>query len=307
MYKNVFNCRGDRPGRPLPRIKTNINHISMVCFIGLCLFVIMASAPVRAQMVQPYKLVDGHTAGVLGKGYYDVDFRIYVSADRYEGTGLLSGFSVGVTPRLSLGLSYGGEGLIGYGDHVRWNSYPGIMVKYRLFEESYATPAFTLGFDNQGYGGPADTLRFGYDGYVFKSPGFFLALSKNYLMFDVIQIGFHATANYSLEDMDNVKWPNALGGLDIGINDELAIHAEYDFALNDISGEEYKKDIYAHPLYGYLNVGLRWAFTSNFHIEFDVKDVLEHKTRLPFPYEDPDRRVPVGWSRELKVLYLANF
>jgi hypothetical protein len=261
-------------------------------------------------MVQPYQLVDGHTAGVLGKGYYDVDFRIYASGNKDGsgyGTGLITSFRVGVTPRLSLGLAYGGEGLIGYSDNVRWNSLPGIMVKYRIFEEKYVTPAFTVGFDNQGYGGPADRALFGYNGYVFKSPGFFLALSKNYLMFNVVQLGFHGTANYSLEERENVKWPNALAGIDIGINEELAIYAEYDFAFNDISGDEYKKDIYANPLCGYLNIGLRWAFTPNFHIEFDVKDIFEHKMMYRLPSIDPERRRRVGWSRELKVLYLANF
>jgi len=270
---------------------------------------LMAAIQLRAQMIQPYKLVDGHTAGVLGKGYYDVDFRVYAAGDGYNGAGLLSGFHVGVTPRFSIGLSYGGEGLIGYGDRVRWNSLPGVMVKYRLFEEQYVTPAITLGFDNQGYGGPAGTDNFGYDGYVFKSPGAFLAISKNYIMFSAVQIGFHGTVNYSLEERKNVVWPNVLAGIDIGINDELAILAEYDFALNDISGNEYEKGIYANPLRGYLNIGLRWAFTENFHIEFDVKDILEHKmcrapTLIPF---DPDRRRPLGWSRELKVMYLANF
>jgi hypothetical protein len=278
-------------------------------FVGLCLFIILASAPLYAQMIQPYKLVDGHTAGVLGKGHYDLDFRIYAPGGEYGtiyGTGLITGFRVGVTPRLTLGLSYGGEGLIGYSDNVRWNPYPGVMVKYRLFEEKLATPAFTIGFDNQGYGGPADRAIFGYNGYVFKSPGFFIALSKNYLMFNVVQVGMHGTVNYSLEERENVKWPNAMTGLDIGINDELAILAEYDLALNDISGDEYKNGCYANPFRGYLNIGLRWAFTSNFHIEFDVKDVLEHKIYRP-PTYPPEFRRRVGWSRELKVLYLANF
>jgi len=275
---------------------------------NIVIFALLLTAiPLHAQMIQPYKLVDGHTAGVLGKGYYDVDFRIYTSGDRYDGTGLISGFRVGVTPRFSLGLSYGGEGLIGYSDRVRWNSFPGIMVKYRLFEEKYVTPAFTIGFDNQGYGGPADETLFGYDGYVFKSPGFFLAVSKNYLMFSVVQLGFHGTINYSLEESENISWPNVLAGIDIGINDELAIFMEYDLALNDISGDEYEKDIYANPLRGYLNIGLRWAFTPNFHIEFDVKDIFEHKMYRAPTFTDPDRRRPIGWSRELKVMYLANF
>jgi len=282
-------------------------------FIGLCLFIFLAAAlPLRADLLQPYKLVDGHTAGVLEKGHYDLDFRVYASGGEYGtiyGTGLISGFRVGVTPRLTLGLSYGGEGLIGYSNHVRWYSYPGVMVKYRLFEEKLFIPAITFGFDNQGYGGPADESRFGYNGFVFKSQGFFVAMSKNFLMLNVVQIGFHGAVNYSLEERKEVTWPNGLIGMDIGINDELAIFAEYDLAINDISGNEYEKGVYAYPQCGYFNVGLRWAFTPNFHIEFDVKDIFENKIyRAPNPPPaDPNRMLPVGWSREFKVVYLSNF
>jgi len=56
-----------------------------------------------------------------------------------------------------------------------------------------------------------------------------------------------------------------------------------------------------------LNMGLRWAFTENFLIEFDVADILENKTRrAPVPTR-PNRRVPIGWSRELKVAYISRF
>ena len=31
----------------------------------------------EAEMVQPRKLVDAHTAGILGKGQYDFECRVY--------------------------------------------------------------------------------------------------------------------------------------------------------------------------------------------------------------------------------------
>jgi hypothetical protein len=258
---------------------------------------------------QPVRLVNVHTAGVLPKASFDVDFRVYAPPDGY-GSGLLSGVGVGLTNRLNIGLAFGGEGILGYSDRVRWNNLPGVLVKYRLFEEGVVAPALAVGFDNQGYGGLAWEGGYGYDGYIYKSPGFFAALSKNYLMLGNVQIGFHGTVSYSLEEADDVTWPNAAGGIDIGINEELMFIAEYDFALNDVTGGG-KGNKYGLPHRGFLNLGLRWAFTENFHIEFDMQDILENKTRrvfAPAPQE-PDKwvREPIRWSRELKVAYISSF
>ena len=261
---------------------------------------------------QPSRLVNMPTAGVLPKASFAVDFRIYAPPppDGHS-SGLLSGVSVGLTNRLNIGLAYGGEGILGYLDRVWWNELPGILIKYRLIEEGVAGPALAIGFDNQGYGGLVKEWWYGYNGYVYKSPGFFAALSKNYLMFGSVQIGFHGTVSYSLEEMDYVTWPNAAGGIDIGINEELIFVAEYDFALNDVTGRDNDKS-YGFPHRGFLNLGLRWAFTENFHIEFDMQDILENKTRgiTTYPQTNngkPVNRSPIGWSRELKVAYISKF
>jgi hypothetical protein len=255
-------------------------------------------------MLQPYKLINGPTAGVLSKGTYDLEFNFHSAGDISYGTGMLTGVHVGITERFTLGLSYGGEGIIGRADRVKWNPLPGIFVKYRLFEERYATPAFSLGFDNQGYGGIAEEGAFGYKGHISKSPGFFASLSKNFIMASVIQIGFHGAACYSLEGADDVTWPNAIAGVDIGINEELAIIFEYDFAFNDITGPETEK--YFSPFHGFMNIGLRWAFSPNFHVEFAAKDIFENKTFIARRFPDIDRE-PIGWSREIKVVYIAGF
>jgi hypothetical protein len=283
------------------RVKPYIRNLAVSAAFALAL-----SVQAFAFGPEPYRLVDAHTAGILPKASFDVDFRVYASPDWY-GSGLLTGVRVGLTNRLNIGLAYGGEGIIGYSKRVRWNEIPGVLVKYRLFEERVLTPALSLGFDNQGYGGLAGEALYGYDGYIYKSPGFFVAISKNYMMFGSVQIGLHGTVNYSLEEFDNITWPNAAMGLDIGINDELMFIAEYDFALNDITGPGNDKN-YGKPHRGFLNLGLRWAFTEHFHIEFDALDILENKTRivLPPPLGNTGR-VPIGWSRELKVVYISSF
>jgi hypothetical protein len=291
------------------KAKVMLNNIARPLSIrraALCgvLVLAMFSFPRASDLFQPYRVVNAHTAGVLPKASFDVDFHIYASPD-WPGGGLLPGVHVGLSDRFNIGLSYGGEGIIGYSNRVRWNALPGILVKYRLLEEGVASPALAIGFDNQGYGGSASKAIYGYDGYVYKSPGFFAAFSKNYLMFTMIQIGFHGTLNYSIEGVDEVlgadevRWANLAVGTDIGISDEIAFFFEYDFAFNDVTGANNDKHIYALPHKGFLNIGLRWVFTENFYIEFDMLDIFENKTRLDGS--------PIGWGRELKVAYVSKF
>jgi len=274
----------------------------------------MFSFPSASDLFQPYRVVNAHTAGVLPKASFDVDFHIYASPD-WPGGGLLPGVHVGLSDRFNIGLAYGGDGIIGYYPHVRWNDLPGILIKYRLLEEGVAAPALAIGFDNQGYGGSADKYLYCYNGYIYKSPGFFAAFSKNYLMLKSVQIGFHGTLNYSLEGAkdvdgaDDVKWANLALGTDIGINDDIAFFFEYDFAFNDITGADNDR-FYALPHKGFLNIGLRWIFTENFYIEFDMLDILENKTRRKYSMRNPLEyvgREPIGWGRELKVAYITKF
>lgn len=251
------------------------------------------------QMLQPQRLVNGSTAGVLPKASFDFESRIYPAGNPEFGAGAVMGIYVGVTNRLTIGLSYGGEGLVGRGHNARFNSLPGWLIKYRIFEENYSWPGIALGYDHQGYGGIADTNNFNYRGYIYKSPGFFLAISKNYLLLSKVQFGLHCALDYSMEDYKNTKWPNPYIGIDISLNEELAIAFEYDFGFNTKDNLISKHSVYARPQEGYLNAGIRWAFSSNFFIEFDAKDLLENRKWK--------NGATLGWSRELKFVYFTKF
>ena len=255
--------------------------------------------PLTAEMIQPRKLVDAHTAGILGKGQYDIECRFYEAGDTSLGAGITFGFAIGVTNRLTLGLSYGGEGLIGRGNRVRPHSLPGWLVKYRLIEEGVRMPGIAIGYDHQGHGGLTDTARFSYKGYIYKSPGFFVAASKNYLLFNAIQLGLHGMCNYSMEEIKHVRWPDLIAGFDIGINDELSLVFEYDFSFNTLDAHPGEPVLYARPSDGYLNAGIRWAFSPNFYIELDLRDLLERRTT--------SAGKTLGWNREIKVAYFAEF
>ncbi|MCL2689871.1 MAG: hypothetical protein FWE57_08515 [Chitinispirillia bacterium] len=272
---------------------------------GAAVSILVISSLLSAQeSIQPRRLVDVHTAGVLPKSHYDIECRFYPAGYTGYQSGTLMGLNVGLTDRFTVGLSYGGEGIIGRRGNARGNPAPGILVKYRLFEERYALPALALGYDHQGSSGMANAGMFGYDGYVFKSPGFFAALSKNYIMLNIIQIGLHGAGNYSLEGRDSISWPNAMGGVDITINDELTLVAEYDCAFNDRTGS---KDKYFSPFNGFFNLGIRWAFSHNFALQFDAKDIFEKKLYTAGWSGGERVKRPLGWSREIRVLHYSQF
>lgn len=278
--------------------KQFIQRAGWVCFIGCILFTFgygQESDTESQNMIQPRKLIDAHTAGMLPRGYFDFETRIYPSGSRsLYGSGVSLAVAVGITHRLNIGISYGGDGIIGRGK-MKGNPYPGALIKYRIIEESFGLPGIAIGYDHQGYGGIEETS---YTGFVYKSQGFFCAISKNFSLLSVLQFGIHTAVSFSLEDINTVKWPNGYVGLDIGINEELALLIEYDLALNQ---KDPRSETYTHPLRGFLNCGIRWAFSSSLYIEFAAQDIFEQKQR------DETSQSPLGWSRELKIVYITHF
>jgi hypothetical protein len=267
-----------------------INRIaaaSLELLVSMCLF----SA---GEMLQPQRIIDCNTAGILPRASYQSECRIYPNGDTATpGCGMMLGITAGITNRLNIGLSYGGDGIIGRKSPV-FNPHIGALIKYRIVEESYFVPALAFGYDHQGFGG----IDGEYNGYVFKSQGFFLVVSKNYLLFTKVQIGLHGGIDYSLEEYEKIKWPNGYAGVDMGINEELAIAVEYNLALNQRDpGKDSTK--YANPFDGFLNAGVRWSFTTSLYMEFDVKDLLQNKVN--------HGNALLGWDRELKLVYLQHF
>ena len=117
--------------------------------------------------VPPRWLVDMPTAGTLPRGYFDIGFRFY------PGGGTIASTNIGLSNRMMLGISFGGEGIISNGDPV-WN--PGIEfnIKLRLIDEQEYFPAFSLGFCSQGNGFYNDQWQ----RYTFKSRGLFAVVSR---------------------------------------------------------------------------------------------------------------------------------
>lgn len=226
---------------------------------------------------KPIKLIDLPTANILKGGALRTSLRLY------EDGGALTYLSVGVSSKMMFGISFGGLHVIG-DKSVNWNDYPGVNIAFRLVEEDLVLPAISIGYDWQGYGkywkatsydstiqrqvsdgtiGPTNVML---DRYSVKSRGFYAVVSKGYQ--SLVRIGLHAGLNISLEDSDGDTDPTIFMGTDILLSRDLAFVTEYDFATNDdvVRGSNNGK--------GYLNIGIKWAFTNFMSLEFDIKNLL---------------------------------
>ena len=207
--------------------------------------------------LEPRFLVDMPTAGMPDKStlVLDVDF--------YREGGLLFGISVGVFDRLSVGVSYGGSRIIGSGSPTM-HPLPGVNLRLRILEEGPLFPALTLGFDSQGKDGYLKEL----DRYRVKSPGLFVAASKNYSFLGYLSI--HGGANYSLERADGDRDVNVFTGVEKTLGPVLSAVLEYNFATNDNSAEAVGKG------WGYINAAIRLMLGSGLTVSFNLKDIVKN-------------------------------
>jgi hypothetical protein len=203
-------------------------------------------------------LIDLPTAGVMTKGYSAV------SLDVMPDGVVMSKIEVGIYDGFSFGISYGGSNIIGTGS-VDWYKLPGINVRARIMDETNLIPAITIGFDSQGKGDYYSDLQ----RYQFKSPGFFAVGSKNFEFLGYFSV--HAAVNYTLEREDGDKDLNLGLGFEKTIGSKVSIVGEYDFAINDNTGNALGKGN------GYLNLGVRWSIGDGLTLGLNLRDLLDNK------------------------------
>lgn len=226
------------------------------------------------------------TAYTKQKAQYEIHF---------EMEPFLTQFTIGVSKRLTLGVSYGGEYVVGTND-PEWYPRVEFMGSYRMIDETYSWPAVALGFSSVGWGHYFEE----YDRYLIKSRGFFLAFSKqtNFLG----GTGLHGGVNYSVEGNNDEKKDgiSLFCGITKNLNEELAMMLEYDFAFNDKG---------VHRIgdgKGWMNAGLRWTFAPELVIDFQVINILQNAST------DPTEPVHVSeqynkTARNLTITYRAFF
>jgi hypothetical protein len=204
-------------------------------------------------------IIDTPTAGMLGRGSFDLDFRTF------SGGGLQTTLGIGLMNRFMVGISYGASSVLS--DTVPdWNPRLEFQLRFRLLEEGEGLPAIAVGYSSQGYG-PYDNDK---KRYQVKSPGFYMSFTKNFNLYSY-PAGFHWGINYSLENkIDND--PSAFVGFNTELGKDMLYLAEYDFAFNDNK----PNGIYGRGR-GFLNMGLVWYLTDELSLELDLKNLLRNR------------------------------
>ncbi|MBS3742677.1 MAG: YjbH domain-containing protein, partial [Candidatus Cloacimonetes bacterium] len=213
------------------------------------------------------QLVDIPTAGIIEKG--DVKF----NSSLFKNGGVTFGAGVGVLPRFMFGLQYGGEKIIG-SRTPSWDSYPGVLVKYRLLDESPKLPALSLGFDSRGFGcftkETEDSIKV--ERFEIKSKGFYAVLSQNYEFMG--NLGVHAGVNYSIENKDDDDDLNMFIGIDKSINNQIGAFLEYDFAFNDNDASGDEEHYKFGEKNGYLNAAFYFNVSQHLKLVLNFRDLL---------------------------------
>jgi hypothetical protein len=225
--------------------------------------------------VEPRYIIDTPTAGILKRGAVAFD------GNFFQNGGVMFGIYVGALDKLTIGVSYGGVGIIGK-DSVTMQKLPGVMLKYRIIDESDALPAVAFGFDSQGKETYIDAL----ERFTIKSRGIFIAASKNYSFLGFLS--FHGGVNWSMEKKDDKDMDGFLG-LEKSIGSEISLLTEYDFAFNDNAPSSLGQGN------GYLNAGLRWSLAGGLTLGFDFKNSVKNQNNVTFA------------NRTIKVEYVRTF
>jgi hypothetical protein len=203
-------------------------------------------------------LIDMPAAGILQKGFSAVTLELMPFGV------VIPKIEVGVFDGVSFGISYGGSNVIGTGK-MEWYKWPGINIRARIINEEMMLPAITVGFNSQGKGLYDKVLS----RFEIKSPGFFVTASKNFDLLGYFSV--HGALNYSLEREDADKDLNLQIGFEKTIGSNLSFIGEYDFAVNDNTGNSFGKGN------GYMNFGLRFSLQDGLTIGVNFRDMLKNR------------------------------
>ncbi|MGQ9708269.1 MAG: hypothetical protein ACUVUR_05280 [bacterium] len=208
------------------------------------IMVSLAVLPARATLYH----IDQPAPISLAHGEYYAQLRLWG-----EG-GVLARFGVGLFDRLTLGMSYSANRLIGAHHPVLSRARPELMARVAVLKEMGYVPDMVLGFESQGYDS-CDGERF-----TVLERGAYLAIGKTIeLSRTYCQIG----ANW-WQGFDGFVALNQL------LPGNIEVIAEYDPGLNDL------------PEGGWLNFGVAWTFVERVRLVFALRDVLGNndQTRL---------------------------
>ncbi|MBC8465397.1 hypothetical protein H8D57_00065 [bacterium] len=262
----------------------NKYSVTKIFFLLFCLTLLSVSTGFGQDLaLRPLqKLIDCPTAG--GPGFHNYDFNMRL----FEEGSILLGINVGIFKRFNLGVFYGGSNIIGFGK-PEWNPQPGVMVQFRIVNESTAFPAVALGFNNQGYGlYDKENER-----YKIKPKGFYAVTGKYFAFEKAGDYGLHFGINQNpISDEDGRL--DLWAAVDYNPFQPIVLIIEYSAAINDHG----RKDSFSDGA-GYFNTGIRWSFAERLAVDIHFRDI--------FNSQKQELRGGDQIGREVLVSYVESF
>lgn len=257
--------------------------ITFLLFISPIILFANGSAGEDSKYESVY-VVDMPTAGIIEKG------NIRTNTLLMQGGGLIFSFDITPFKNFTLGLSYGGNRIIGVSTPT-FQDYPGIKLKYRLINEDKYLPAFALGFESQGVG-IYDSQN---ERFQTLSPGFYLASSKAF-KWPVGILYLHAGINYSIEPKPNDRSVNFYFGAEQTVFGRISLLGEINLTLEDNS--------FYLEQNGLINAGIKWAAAENITLSLLLRDLTaNYKANEVIPSSDVSESI----VRFIGIEYIAEF
>ncbi len=221
----------------------------MLNVMRILLSVLAVVVPVEALLYQ----IDQPVPISLGHGEYYAQLRLWG-----EG-GVLARFGVGLFDRLTLGMSYSANRLIGSAEPQLSRQRPELLARVAVLKELGYVPDLVLGFESQGYD-YCDGERF-----VVKEKGGYLAIGKT----------IEPSQTYCELGLNWWQGFNGFFAVNQVLPGNLEVVAEYDPGLNDRQAQGRWRG-------GWLNFGVAWMFFERVRLGFALRDVLGNNdsTRL---------------------------
>jgi hypothetical protein len=182
----------------------------------------------------------------LAHGEYFTSVRLWGSG------GVMARLAVGLFNRLTLGMSYGGDSIIGSARPAFFDRYrPDFQARLAILEEQGHIPNLVLGYETQGYDGCVNKE------YQVREKGGYLCVGKT---IDASRTFCQLGVNY---------WQGTDGFLAVNqlFPGNVEAIVEYDPALNQHI--EHNK--------GFLNFGLAWTFNEKLRLAAALRDILRNR------------------------------
>jgi|GEM_PF-2005376 len=178
--------------------------------------------------------------------------------------GLLFSLDAAILDRFSMGIRYGGTGIVGDGD-INFYPMPGVNISYLLIEESYFIPAVLFGIETQGF----DEYIDGSERYFVKSRGIFLSITKELPV--LAGLVLNGGLNRTFETNDERNGLDVFSSIIIKFSPEFNIFSEYALGFND-------------PLHdkGIFNTGISFNLEDQFFFSFMFRDLFSDRAIRTF-------------------------